>query len=63
MNKLSQKEKDALKEAIGLNELGSEHKVILSQMLDIDDVIKDVELYVDGAADLHSKTAGIGGAI
>jgi ribonuclease HI len=64
MNKLSQKEKDALREAIALNELSSEHRVILSQILGTDDdVIKDVELFVDGAADLHSKTAGIGGVI
>ncbi|RPH03416.1 MAG: ribonuclease HI family protein [bacterium TMED46] len=64
MNKLTQLQRDALKEALKLDGLSIEHKNTLKALLDSN---KNNEitpkLFVDGAADLHSKTAGIGGVV
>jgi len=64
MNKLTQLQKDAIKEAIKLDELKIEHKNALMDILN-DHSNKEIhpKLFVDGAADLHSKTAGIGGVV
>ena len=64
MKILSPKEVKAIQAAVQLQGLDKENKNILAQMLDFKvDTIHDAELYVDGASDLHSKTAGIGGVI
>ncbi len=34
---------------------------VLEELVDDDDNINAVSLFIDGAADLHTKTAGIGG--
>ena len=64
MNKLTQLQKDAIKEAIKLDELKIEHKNALMDILNIHrNKEMHPKLFVDGAADLHSKTAGIGGVV
>ena len=64
MTKLTSLQKDAIREATKLDGLDQKHKDLLLDLLKNDD--KDnitPKLFVDGAADLHSKTAGIGGAV
>ena len=64
MNKLTQLQRDALKEALKLDGLSIEHKITLKAILDSNKNNEIVpKLFVDGAADLHSKTAGIGGVV
>ena len=64
MNKLTSLQKDAIREATKLDDLDQKHKDLLLDLLKDDDKnnIKP-KLFVDGAADLHSKTAGIGGVV
>ena len=61
---LNNKQEKAIRNAIKLDGLGKDDKYILRQMLDLESEDKvNAILYVDGAADLHSKTAGIGGVV
>ena len=64
MTKLTSLQKDAIREATKLDDLDQKHKDLLLDLLKDDDKknIKPI-LFVDGAADLHSKTAGIGGVV
>ena len=64
MTELSSKQKDAIMKAIGLDGLNQESKDILLGLLN-DNKTENItpKLFVDGAADLHSKTAGIGGVV
>ena len=64
MTELSRIQKDAIKKAIGLDGLDQESKDILLDLLK-DNKTEGItpKLFVDGAADLHSKTAGIGGVV
>ena len=64
MTKLTSLQKDAIREATKLDDLDQKHKDLLLDLLKDDDKnnIKP-KLFVDGAADLHSKTAGIGGVV
>ena len=64
MTKLTSLQKDAIREATKLDNLDQKHKDLLLDLLKDDDKnnIKP-KLFVDGAADLHSKTAGIGGVV
>jgi len=64
MTKLTSLQKDAITEATKLDDLDQKHKDLLLDLLKDDDKnnIKP-KLFVDGAADLHSKTAGIGGVV
>ena len=64
MTKLTSLQKDAIREATKLDDLDQKHKDLLLGLLKDDDKnnIKP-KLFVDGAADLHSKTAGIGGVV
>ena len=73
MTKLTSLQKDAIREATKLDDLDQKHKDLLLDLLKDDDkywpgIKFDKEffkpkLFVDGAADLHSKTAGIGGVV
>ena len=64
MNKLTQLQRDALKEALKLDGLSVEHKNTLKALLDSNKNNEIIpKLFVDGAADLHSKTSGIGGVV
>ena len=64
MTELSRMQKDAIMKAIGLDGLDQESKDILLGLLK-DNKTENItpKLFVDGAADLHSKTAGIGGVV
>ena len=64
MTELSRIQKDAIMKAIGLDGLDQESKDILLGLLN-DNKTGNIrpKLFVDGAADLHSKTAGIGGVV
>ena len=64
MTELSRIQKDAIMKAIGLDGLDQESKDILLGLLK-DNKTENItpKLFVDGAADLHSKTAGIGGVV
>ena len=64
MTELSRMQKDAIMKAIGLDGLDQESKDILLGLLN-DNKTENItpKLFVDGAADLHSKTAGIGGVV
>ena len=61
MNELSVKQKRALKRILNQKGVNASDKATLSELLS--DKIKKIKLFVDGASDLNSKTAGIGGAI
>ena len=62
MKLLTKKQIEAIKAAINLNDLDEDYKNILIDLITDQGKTKEkeVSLYVDGAADLHSKTAGIG---
>ncbi len=64
MTELSRMQKDAIMKAIGMDGLDQESKDILLGLLN-DNKTENItpKLFVDGAADLHSKTAGIGGVV
>lgn len=64
MTKFSKEEKGAIQAAIDIPGLTKPQKEILSQMIQLTiNYNNSADIYVDGASDLHSKTAGIGGAI
>ena len=64
MSNLNKDQLRALKNAAELDGLSIEDRKTLTNMID-DFKVEDqtIKLFVDGAADLHSKTAGIGGVI
>ena len=54
----------AIQAAIQSRDLDKSHKQVLSKLIKTPEKHNGVaDLYVDGAADLHTKTAGIGGVI
>ena len=60
--KLDNKEIDALRELLSLNQ--NQKDPILKNLYNkIDSKLDSFSMYIDGAADLHSKTSGIGGVI
>ena len=64
MSKLSLDQVRAIKNAAELDGLSIEDRKTLIKMIDDLNVkYQTIKLFVDGAADLHSKTAGIGGVI
>ncbi|MEC7736118.1 MAG: hypothetical protein VX651_02145, partial [Candidatus Neomarinimicrobiota bacterium] len=64
MQSLTHDQTEAIRSALQSNDVAEIHKRVLSNMLN-EHSGKDSSavLYVDGAADLHSKTAGIGGVV
>ena len=61
---LSEIQLKAIQNAIKLDGLSPSDKNILTEMIDVENSEDQIfSLYVDGAADLHSKTAGIGGVV
>ena len=64
MSKLNKDQIRAIKNAAELDGLSMADRKILRKMIDdFDRQDQAIKLFVDGAADLHSKTAGIGGVI
>ena len=64
MSNLNKDQVRAIKNAAELDGLTIADKKILIKMIDdFNGQDQAIKLYVDGAADLHSKTAGIGGVI
>ena len=64
MIKLNKDQARAIKNAAELDGLSMADKKILIKMVeDLNGKDQIIKLFVDGAADLHSKTAGIGGVI
>ena len=61
---LTRDQEKAIQNALELDDLNTDDKTVLKEMLKLKEVKNhEFALYVDGAADLHSKTAGIGGVI
>ena len=64
MNKLNKDQVRAIKNAAELDGLSmADRKTLIKMIDDLNGQDQAIELFVDGAADLHSKTAGIGGVI
>ena len=64
MSNLNKLQLIAIQNAIKLDGLSSNDKSVLIDMISPKNVKNQkMTLYVDGAADLHSKTAGIGGVV
>jgi len=64
MSKLNKDQVRAIKNAAELDGLSmADRKTLIKMIDDLDDQDQAIKLFVDGAADLHSKTAGIGGVI
>ena len=64
MTVLTAKEIQALSAAAELSELPVKYRKIIAGLLERSGTqARDADLFVDGAADLHSQTAGIGGAV
>ena len=64
MQSLTHDQIEAIRSALQSNDIDEIHKQVLSSMLDEHSGNdSSTVLYVDGAADLHSKTAGIGGVL
>ena len=64
MKSFTEDEYLAIQAAIQSRDLDESHKQVLSKLIKTPEKHNGVaDLYVDGAADLHTKTAGIGGAI
>ena len=64
MNKLNKDQVRAIKNAAELDGLSmADRKTLIKMIDDSNDQGQAIKLFVDGAADLHSKTAGIGGVI
>ena len=64
MIKLNKDQVRAIKNAAKLDGLSMADKKILINMIDdLNGEDQTIKMFVDGAADLHSKTAGIGGVI
>jgi len=61
---LNKKQINAIQNAMKLEGLNTRDREILNEMIDHENSNdKEVTLFVDGASDLHSKTAGIGGVV
>ena len=64
MSKLNKDQVRAIKNAAELDGLSmADRKTLIKMIDDLNDQDQAIKLFVDGAADLHSKTAGIGGVI
>ena len=64
MSTLNKDQVAAIKNAAELDGLSMEDKKTLIKMIDgMSEQDQAITLFIDGAADLHSKTAGIGGVI
>ena len=64
MKSFTQEEYQAIEAAIQSKDLEGFHKQVLSNLIKTPHKnFGAADLFVDGAADLHSKTAGIGGAL
>ena len=64
MSKLNKDQARAIKNATELDGLSMVDKKILIKMIDdLNDKDQKITLFVDGASDLRSKTAGIGGVL
>jgi ribonuclease HI len=64
MKSFTEDEYLAIQAATQARDLDESHKQVLSKLIKTPEKHNGVaDLYVDGAADLHTKTAGIGGAI
>ena len=63
MTNITDKEKGVLTDLSNMKSINREQKEVIKGILDKFYVNGTCELYVDGAADLHSKSAGIGGVI
>ena len=64
MTVLTAKEIQALSVAAELSDLPVKYRKIIAGLLERSGTqARDADLFVDGAADLHSQTAGIGGAV
>jgi len=63
MINITDKEKGVLTDLSNMKSINREQKEVIKGILDKLYVNGTCELYVDGAADLHSKSAGIGGVI
>ena len=60
---ITDKEKRVLTDLVSMELISTDKKKVLKGILDRIENKRSIELYVDGAADLHSKTAGIGGVL
>ena len=64
MSKLNKDQIRAIKNAAELDGLSmADRKTLRKMIVDLNEQGQAIKLFVDGAADLHSKTAGIGGVI
>ena len=64
MSKLNKDQVRAIKNAAELDGLSmADRKTLINMIDDMNGKDQAIKLFVDGAADLHSKTAGIGGVI
>ena len=64
MSKLNKDQIRAIKNAAELDGLSmADRKILRKMIVDLNEQGQAIKLFVDGAADLHSKTAGIGGVI
>ena len=64
MSKLNKDQVRAIKNAAELDGLSmADRKILIKMIDDLNGQDQAIKLFVDGAADLHSKTAGIGGVI
>ena len=64
MSKLNKDQVKAIKNATELDGLSmADRKTLIKLIDDLNGQDQAIKLFVDGAADLHSKTAGIGGVI
>ena len=64
MSKLDKDQARAIKNAAELDGLSmADRKTLIKMIDDLNGQDQAIKLFVDGAADLHSKTAGIGGVI
>ena len=64
MSVLTAIEIQALTAAVELDALPEKYRKIIAAFLErAGTQVRDTDLFVDGAADLHSQTAGIGGAV
>ena len=60
---ITDKEKRVITDLVSMELISTDKKKVLKGILDRIENKRSIELYVDGAADLHSKTAGIGGVL
>ena len=57
---ITDKEKRVLTDLVSMELISTDKKKVLKGILDRIENKRSIELYVDGAADLHSKTVVIG---